>query len=704
MATIDRIRKRSGLVIVIVFVSLMAFVLGDAIKAFKGGSDPTIIGTINGQEITATDFQDTIRTYRSYNGSFQFRNDAWDRFVLDNILTQELENSSLALSNKELDFVLPQHPLIMQSFSNGNGQFDMNAYNDFKAQMKSFGELKKEEREDRQNAQIAAQYNEWILIKKEQKLQSKYIKFISAVEKALFMPEALEKIHSERRSRQYPAQFVYIPYSDVNESDIDVSDSDARAYYAENRENFPQEEGRNIEFIDFPYIPSQDDRDYAKADLAELALEWLNVEDDSLFIKQLSDNSYDLQYVVESELQGLDTLVLNQDIGYQMGPIDLDSAFSIIKLVDKKSLPESVEARHILISYVGAEGADASISRSPNDAYTLADSLFNYLDSNRIEFDRVREEFSSDIEANKKGGSLGYLKRGSDLDRKNLRDFCFLHKEGKLGLVETEFGLHIVEITDHKGSVLAYKVGKIDRNIVPSKPTMDAIETIADKLKYDMSSAEDYRALAIERNYSLQPATNLGRFEELVPGLGNNREVISWAYESGRKEGHWSVLPNGDKGLVLVRLTDVLEEGYMNYERVADQCLRGAIKNAKKAIISNQVDEALARANSIQDIANSLGKDLDSSYFSIGGLNVDKIGKEPDVIGAICGQEPGVIGPALEGNNGIFVAFTSEALPLVEIDYTQEAQDTQRQLRNLWSNQEQPRRVLVEKYDIERFK
>ena len=702
MATIDRIRKRSGLVIVIVFVSLMAFVLGDAIKAFRGGADPTIIGTINGQEIKATDFEDTIRTYLSNNGSFQFRNEAWNRFVLNNILTQELENSSLALSNKELDFVMPYHPLIMQSFMNGNGQFDQNAYNDFRAQMKSFGELNKEEREDRQNAQKADQYNQWIRIKNEQRFLSKRIKFTAAVEKALFMPEALEKIHSERGSRQYPAQFVYIPYSDVNESDIDVSESDARAYYAENRENFPQEEGRNIEFIDFPYIPSQADREYAQADLAELALEWLNVEDDTLFIKQLSDNAYDLQYVVESELQGLDTLVLNQDIGYQMGPIDLDSAFSIIKLVDKKLLPESVEARHILISYVGAEGADESVLRSPDDAKILADSLFNYLDSNRIEFDRVREEFSSDIEANEKGGSLGYLKRGSDLDRKKLRDFCFLNEVGELDLVKTEFGYHIVEITDHKGSVLAYKVGKIDRNIVPFKPTMDSIGDFAKQLKYDMSSAEDYRALAFERNYSLQPATNLGRFEEWVPGLGNNREVISWAYESGRKEGDWSVLPNGDKGLVLVRLTDVLEEGYMNYERVADQCLRGAIKNAKKAIISNQVDAALANANSIEDIANSLGKDLDSSDFSIGGLNVDKIGKEPDVIGAICGQEPGVIGPALEGNNGIFVAFTSEALPLPEIDYSQEAQVTQRNLREEWFTKE--KRVLEEKYNIERFK
>lgn len=701
MATIDRIRRRSGLVIVIVFVSLMAFVLGDAIKAIQGTSDSNIIGTINGQDITPEQFQVIMDSYGANSGNFQFRNAVWEQMVMDNILTQELENSSLAISNKELEFDIMNNPQIRQGFTNANGQFDQNSFFSYVAQMQSFEDLNEEDRADPQYAELVAAYNQWTLFNKDVKVQSKNFKFNTAVEKALFMPEALAKLQAERRNTQHPAQYVYVPYIDVNESDVEVSDADARAYYTDNQEDFPQEEGRNIEFIDFPFLPSQADRDDAKADLAGLALEWLNVEDDSLFIEQLSDDAYVPEYVTESELQGLDTLVFGQDIGYQMGPIDLDTAFTILKLVDKKSLPESVEARHILIPYVGAEGTDVSVTRSQMDAYVLADSLFTYLDSNRTEFDNVREEFSSDTEANEKGGSLGYLTRGRDMDRKNLRDFCFLHKEGKLGVVFTEFGFHIVEITDQKGSVLAYKVGKINRNILPSKETIKAIESAAYTFKDNMDAAEDYRALAAESNYFIQPARNLGRFEEMVPGLGNNRDVVSWAYELEREEGDISVQSNEGKGVVVVILTDVLEEGYAKYDKVADQCLRGAIKNKKKAIISNQVESALAKAATIEDVAKALGKDVRSLNFSIGNTNVPMVGNEPEVVGAICGQEPGIISPALEGNNGIFVAFTAAPQSAPLRDYSQEAQDIERILRMTVS--EQAYRALKEKSEIVRY-
>ncbi len=700
MATLDRIRKHSGIVIVTVFVALMLSLLGN--EWLTKREENAEKNSINGHTIEEDDILKTIESYGGNSGNFQLRNAVWEQMVMDRILTQELENSSLAISNKELEFDIMNNPQIRQGFTNANGQFDQNSFFSYVAQMRSVEDLNEEDRRDPQYAELVAAYNQWTLFNKDVKVQSKNSKFNTAVEKALFMPEALAKIQAERRNTQHPAQYVYVPYIDVNESDVEASDADARAYYTDNQEDFPQEEGRNIEFIDFPFLPSQADRDDAKADLAGLALEWLNVEDDSLFIEQLSDDSYVPEYVTESELQGLDTLVFGQDIGYQMGPIDLDTAFTILKLVDKKSLPESVEARHILIPYVGAQGADVSVSRSQMDAYVLADSLFTYLDSNRTEFDNVREEFSSDTEANEKGGSLGYLTRGRDMDRKNLRDFCFLHKEGKLGVVFTEFGFHIVEITDQKGSVLAYKVGKINRNILPSKETIKAIESAAYTFKDNMDAAEDYRALAAESNYFIQPARNLGRFEEMVPGLGNNRDVVSWAYQLEREEGDISVQSNEGKGVVVVILTDVLEEGYAKYEKVADQCLRGAIKNKKKAIISNQVESALAEAATIEDVAKALGKDVRSLNFSIGNTNVPMVGNEPEVVGAICGQEPGIISPALEGNNGIFVAFTAAPQSAPLRDYSQEAQDIERILRMTVS--EQAYGALKEKFEIVRYR
>ena len=48
----------------------------------------------------------------------------------------------------------------------------------------------------------------------------------------------------------------------------------------------------------------------------------------------------------------------------------------------------------------------------------------------------------------RKGGDLGFFKRGRmvpEFDR-----FCFSHKKGDVGLVKTQFGWHVVKVTDVK--------------------------------------------------------------------------------------------------------------------------------------------------------------------------------------------------------------------------------------------------------------
>ena len=105
-------------------------------------------------------------------------------------------------------------------------------------------------------------------------------------------------------------------------------------------------------------------------------------------------------------------LVDGQDVGYQKGPLDFGDAFAIVKLVDKKILADSVQARHILIPFAGATRVDPSITRTPVEAKAMADSLFSYLKENRDEFESVSDVFSSDITAKAKGGDLGYFSRG----------------------------------------------------------------------------------------------------------------------------------------------------------------------------------------------------------------------------------------------------------------------------------------------------
>ena len=389
MATIERIRQRSGLLIVVVFVALLAFLLGDLFKS--GGSkffgDPNIVGSVNGVELSRQEVSKKMEELRAGNpetyantSSVQLANFVWTNFMSDAILGEELDAADMSVSEQEIYLDIINNPNIRQSFAGANGQFDENMFKSYLAQVRDNKDV---------TEQSAEMWTQWLSFENAVVNQAKNFKFTNAIEKAVFMPSSLVAAEFARSDAQHPAQYVYVPYIDVNEDEISVSEADAKKYYNAHKDEFTQKDGRNIEYINFPLAPSQADRDALKAELAALSLEWFSAEDDSVFVNLHSDVRFIPEYFTIDQLvgTGIDTLVDGQDVGYQKGPIDLGGSFSVVKLVDKKVLADSVQARHILIPFAGATRVDPSVTRTPMEAKTLADSLFAYLQDNRSAFE-----------------------------------------------------------------------------------------------------------------------------------------------------------------------------------------------------------------------------------------------------------------------------------------------------------------------------
>ena len=687
MATIQRIRQRSGLLVVVVFVALIAFLLGDLFRS--GGSkffgDPNVIGTVNGRDITRQELSQGMEELRAGNPeqyanttSIQLANFVWNNIVTEELLSAELSAAGMSVSEQEIYFDIITNPNIRQNFAGANGQFDENMFKSYIAQVRDNRDA---------SEQSVEMWTQWLSFERAVANQAQNFKYTNAIEKAIFMPAGLAETEINRGDAQHPAQYVYVPYIDVNEDEINVSDEDAKRYFNAHKEDFSQEEGRNIEFINFPLAPSESDREGVRAELASLSFEWLNVEDDSVFVNQHSDVRFQSEYYTTTELvgTGLDTLVDGQSVGFQKGPIDLGGAFAVVKLVDRKTVPDSVKARHILIPFAGATRADASVTRNPQEAKVLADSLFAYLEGNPSAFESVSEAFSSDVVAKEKGGDLGYFSRGSMA--KPFENFCFFRKNGSMGVVPTQFGWHVIQVTDQKGANNVYKIGQIIREILPSDETIQTLYNQASGYAAEAQTAEDYRALATEKGFFLRPARNLGRFEEVVSGLGTARRVVRWAWDDDREEGNIGLLENDGNGYVVVVLTDKLEEGTSPFEMVQAQCLEAAKKDAKKALVLERLENASDGAATIEAVATAAGKEVRTLSFRISQFNISGVGNEAKVVGTICGLEPGTLSPVILGENGAFVAITSPANPAPQIDYANMAQNTQRSIRNLVGTQ-----------------
>ena len=670
-----------------VFVALIAFLLGDLFRS--GGSkffgDPNVIGTVNGRDITRQELSQGMEELRAGNPeqyanttSIQLANFVWNNIVTEELLSAELSAAGMSVSEQEIYFDIITNPNIRQNFAGANGQFDENMFKSYIAQVRDNRDA---------SEQSVEMWTQWLSFERAVANQAQNFKYTNAIEKAIFMPAGLAETEINRGDAQHPAQYVYVPYIDVNEDEINVSDEDAKRYFNAHKEDFSQEEGRNIEFINFPLAPSESDREGVRAELASLSFEWLNVEDDSVFVNQHSDVRFQSEYYTTTELvgTGLDTLVDGQSVGFQKGPIDLGGAFAVVKLVDRKTVPDSVKARHILIPFAGATRADASVTRNPQEAKVLADSLFAYLEGNPSAFESVSEAFSSDVVAKEKGGDLGYFSRGSMA--KPFENFCFFRKNGSMGVVPTQFGWHVIQVTDQKGANDVYKIGQIIREILPSDETIQTLYNQASGYAAEAQTAEDYRALATEKGFFLRPARNLGRFEEVVSGLGTARRVVRWAWDDDREEGNIGLLENDGNGYVVVVLTDKLEEGTSSFEMVQAQCLEAAKKDAKKALVLERLENASDGAATIEAVATAAGKEVRTLSFRISQFNISGVGNEAKVVGIICGLEPGTLSPVILGENGAFMAITSPANPAPQIDYTNMAQNTQRSIRNLVGTQ-----------------
>ena len=670
-----------------VFVALIAFLLGDLFRS--GGSkffgDPNVIGTVNGRDITRQELSQGMEELRAGNPeqyanttSIQLANFVWNNIVTEELLSAELSAAGMSVSEQEIYFDIITNPNIRQNFAGANGEFDENMFKSYIAQVRDNRDA---------SEQSVEMWTQWLSFERAVANQAQNFKYTNAIEKAIFMPAGLAETEINRGDAQHPAQYVYVPYIDVNEDEINVSDEDAKRYFNAHREDFSQEEGRNIEFINFPLAPSESDREGVRAELASLSFEWLDVEDDSVFVNQHSDVRFQSEYYTTTELvgTGLDTLVDGQSVGFQKGPIDLGGAFAVVKLVDRKTVPDSAKARHILIPFAGATRADASVTRNPQEAKVLADSLFAYLEGNPSAFESVSEAFSSDVVAKEKGGDLGYFSRGSMA--KPFENFCFFRKNGSIGVVPTQFGWHVIQVTDQKGANDVYKIGQIIREILPSDETIQTLYNQASGYAAEAQTAEDYRALATEKGFFLRPARNLGRFEEVVSGLGTARRVVRWAWDDDREEGNIGLLENDGNGYVVVVLTDKLEEGTSSFEMVQAQCLEAAKKDAKKALVLERLENASAGAATIEAVATAAGKEVRTLSFRISQFNISGVGNEAKVVGTICGLEPGTLSPVILGENGAFVAITSPANPAPQIDYANMAQNTQRSIRNLVGTQ-----------------
>jgi len=253
--------------------------------------------------------------------------------------------------------------------------------------------------------------------------------------------------------------------------------------------------------------------------------------------------------------------------------------------------------------------------------------------------------------------------------------FAFTHDEGDIGMVFTQFGIHIIQILDKEGANKGLKLISIAREITPSDATFDRIYNEASQFASEVNGIEEFSTIAEQKGYTPRPVTKLAPFDETIPGLGLNREIVQWAHKEDTEVGDIQLFNNNNESSVVVIVTNAKKDGYASLEDVKEEIKPEVIRKKKAEQLAEKLKQAAEGKSDLNAIASALGKTVKSHTTTYNNLVLPSLGREPKVVGRVSAMEPNVISKPVEGNRGVYLLQVTTKGATNELpDYSQEQQ------------------------------
>jgi peptidyl-prolyl cis-trans isomerase D len=307
----------------------------------------------------------------------------------------------------------------------------------------------------------------------------------------------------------------------------------------------------------------------------------------------------------------------------------------------------NAKASHILISYEGTQVPNKKEKRTKEQAKAKADMLFAQIQANPSSF--LMMAFSnSDDSSSQQGGDLGYFSPGQMV--KPFNDFVFNNPVGKIGLVETDFGFHIINITDKQDGV---RLATIAQKIEPSDATTDKIYQSAVKFEMD-ANEKDFEKVAKEAKLTVNPAVKVKAMDENFGSAGNQRQIVRWAFESSTKVGDVKRFEIANVGNIIAKLKKIYEKGLTPIDD-ARPGIEPILRNKKKEALITAKMKGASLAAIAKSNATTVQQALD---VNLENASIPNVGQEKKVVGIAFASAVNKLSAPIEGNSGVFVIQT----------------------------------------------
>jgi peptidyl-prolyl cis-trans isomerase D len=649
MATLQNIRNKSGLLLAVIGIAMLAFILGDLLKSTNSGGGSNIVGEVMGEDVLIQNFQtkvdEGIENWKSQNQQKvltqstigQIREQIWNQYVNELIMLEEYSKLGIEISDDEF-FERIQGTEVHSEISKVpsfldpvTGVFD---------RARVIGYLKQIDED--QTGEARARWNgfqDYLIgvLKSE--------KYNSLVGKAMFVSSKEAQNASDFNLRKRYFDYVSIPYSSIENTIVEPTISELKSFYEENKSDYTQKQSKDVDFVVYSVVPSIEDDMQTKTELANLVLDFKSEIDYELMARRNSDNTNSRFIFSKSdELQDSKWIDLfNAKQGTVIGPyLTSKGVYRIAKLAEIQSRPDSVEARHILIA--------------PNQNRTL-DSVNNIINDLKLQiengtnFGDLAVKYSEDPGSNTKNlrGSLGWFSEGAMVNEFN--EICFTANKKDLNIVNTQFGVHLIQVTKKSKSAKKVKIAYIDRIIEPSTETFNTYYSkAASFVGQVINDGISFDTLVEKNNLVKRSDSKVVPNKLAISGLPNSREMVRWLNKSDLNAV--SEVFQFDNSYVVATVKSVNEEGEIDFDDVKEQITTLVIKEKKGVKIS----QSIPKVSSLTEIAKTNGTTIVSNQnATFSNDNLVSIGYEPELLGSIFGSKIGDISSPIIGRNAVYV-------------------------------------------------
>lgn len=661
MALIGTIRKNGWILIVMMTLALGGFILMEIISNAQRNSagDANTLGKVNGEEIRRADFekyQALIYSNADGNSSYQVRGQAWEYFVERALMTQLSDKLGLGISRDELrdlEFGANISPLIKERYKSPDGSLNVNYLNSVKNAIDA-GQLVDQQQFPFRTAWIEQEHE----IVKERLIE----KVSMLLSKGMYTPTWQAEMAYRENNERLEFRYVRLPYEKIKDEEAVLTDADFASFLKENPHLYDaQEESRVLSYAVFNVVPTGADTVSARESILKLKTDWTPSKNDSTYVTT-NNGVYDATYKVKSALPVAvaDTL-MRLAPGALFGPYLDGGAWNIGKLLDRKTLPDSVRARHILLK-----------GNNPAFANTL-DSLKGLITSGKARFDSLALKMSQDGSA-PKGGDLGWFANGMMVPEFN--NVCFYQAEqGKLYIVRTQFGYHLLEVTGKKfiKNEAGVRAVFLKQRIEPGKTTQQIAKDKAIALVQGVKNLGDLTTQATQQTIELQSSKSLKSNDYALDGLGTGsdaREVIRWAFGEDVKAGSVSkdVFSFRDESggyfdskYLVAALKSVAPKGK------ATVAILKSLPEAEQKVKQIKKGEVLkAKIGSNTDM-NAVAAQFESKVDTVKAVSMMSSGGEPRVLGTVFRLAKGETSAPILGASGVYILQTLSDKPQTQI-------------------------------------